>query len=29
MQNNDKALPRISPTGRAQMLIALSTHGIF
>ena len=29
MQNGDKALPRISPTGRGQMLITLEPHGIF
>ena len=29
MQIDYKALPKISPTGRGQMLITLSSHGIF
>ena len=28
MQNNDRALPRISLAGRGQMLITLEPHGI-
>ena len=29
MQNNVKALPRINPAVRGQMLITLEPHGIF
>ena len=29
MQNGDNVLPRISPTGRGQILITLEPHGIF
>ena len=29
MQNDNKALPSISPAGAGQMLITLKPHGIF